>query len=228
LSQEQKDKCPQCQVKLASTDEEHFELIRDWAEKGKVWAQVSLGNAYRFGKGVQQSNEKAFEYFTTGVQQSDPNAMFGLARMYELGHGVTKSFKKAIELGTQAANQRHATAQLNLGNVYANGVGVAQSFELARAWWIKAAVQDNDGALQNLQGLDKYEGRTTPTINCCSTCGKPKTTLRPMHPCKLCLTVQYCGRECQVNHWKQGGHRRECKKLTEAAAAAKAEPKKVE
>jgi hypothetical protein len=22
--------------------------------------------------------------------------------------------------------------------------------------------------------------------------------------------VQYCGRDCQVHHWKKGGHRREC------------------
>ena len=38
LSQEQKDKCPHCQVKLVSTDEEDFELVRGWADKGKAWA----------------------------------------------------------------------------------------------------------------------------------------------------------------------------------------------
>jgi len=31
--------------------------------------------------------------------------------------------------------------------------------------------------------------------------------------------VQYFGRKRQVHHWKKGGHRRECKKLREAAAA---------
>jgi TPR repeat protein len=111
--------------------------------------------------------------------------------------------------------------------MYAKGDSVDQSNELAREWWIKAAVQDHESALQSLQQLDKEEGRTTPTILCCSTCGKPKTPLRPLHPCKLCHTVQYCGRECQVNHWKEGGHRRECKKLREAAAA-KTVPTEVE
>ena len=141
--------------------------------------------------------------------------------MYEQGEGVSKSNKKAIELYTRAANQGHASAQCHLGCMCFIGDGFEQSFELAREWFIKAVVQDQEDALTALQILDKQEGRTTPTILCCSTCGKPKTPLRPLHPCKLCHTVQYCGRACQINHWKEGGHRRECKKLREAAAAAK-------
>jgi TPR repeat protein len=219
LSQKQKSKCPQCQVKLPTTDEKACALNRGWADKGKAWARAGLGNDYFLGRGVEQCYEKAIEYFTLAIQQDDPNAMFGLALMYDRGEGVTTSIEKALELYTQAANQGHASAQLNLGCKYVNGEGVDQSTELAREWWIKAAVQDDEMALQHLQILDKQEGQTTPTILCCSTCGKPKTPLRPLKPCKLCHTVQYCGRECQVQHWKQGGHRRECKKLREAAAA---------
>jgi TPR repeat protein len=227
LSREQKSKCPHCQVKLVSI-EESVERARGWADKGKAWAQAMLGNRYRLGTGVEQSYEQAIEYYTLAIQQDDPNAMFGLARMYEQGEGGIKSIEQAIELYTQAANLGHVSAQYNLGCMYVNGEGVDQSFELAREWLIKAAVQDDEQALQNLQQLDTQEGRTTPTILCCSTCGKPKTPLRPLHPCKLCHTVQYCGRECQVNHWKKGGHRRECKKLRVAAAAAKSVPKEVE
>jgi tetratricopeptide (TPR) repeat protein len=219
LSREQKGKCPHCQVKLPSTDEASIELVRGWADKGKAWAQASLGDRFRLGIGVEHSYEKAIEYYTLAIQQDDPNAMFDLARMYEQGEGVAKSIKKSIELYTRAANQGHADAQFKFGCIYYRGEGVVQSNERAREWLIKAAVQDHEKALQNLQILDQIEGRTTPTILCCSTCGKPKTPLRPLHPCKLCRTVQYCGRECQVNHWKQGGHRRECKKLREAAAA---------
>ena len=229
LSQEQKDKCPHCQVKLVSTEEEGFELARGWADKGKAWAQAELGARYSLGQGCKQSYETAIEYNTLAIQQSDPNAMYGLATMYHHGHGVTTSLEKANELYTQAAYHGHASAQLCLGNAFYRGnEGVEQSIELAREWWIKAAVQDNEQALQNLQELDEEEGRTTPTILCCSTCGKPKTPLRPLKPCKLCRTVQYCGRECQVNHWKKGGHRRECKKLREAATAAKTAPTEVD
>ena len=222
LSQEQKSKCPHCQVKLPTTEEEGFELTRGWVDEGKAWAQALLGNKYLLGIGVEQSYEKAIEYYTLAIKQDDPNAMYGLARMYDQGQGVTTSIEKAIELYGQATNQGHATAQFNLGNAYANGVGVVHSFERAREWWIKAAVQDHEDALQWLQKLDKFEVRTTPTILCCSTCGKPKTPLRPLKPCKLCHTVQYCGRECQLQHWKEGEHRKACKKLREAAAAAAA------
>jgi TPR repeat protein len=219
LSEEQKSKCPHCQVKLPTTDGESFERTRGWADKGKAWAQAQLGDNNRTGIGVEQSYEKAIEYYTLAIQQGDPNAMFGLALMYYQGQGVTKSIEKAIELFTQAANQGHVRAQFILGLMCIKGEGVDKSIKLAREWWIKAALQDHETALQQLQQLDKEEGRTTPTILCCSTCGKPKTPLRPLKPCKLCHTVQYCGRECQVNHWKQGGHRRACKKLREAAAA---------
>jgi len=220
MSREQKGKCPHCQVALPTTNKEHFDRALGWADKGKAWAQAYVGIKYFHGRGVQQSYEKAIEYNTLAAQQGDPNALFGLATMYEEGEGVATSIEKAVEFYTSAANQGHASAQCNLGCMYVNGEGVDQSNELGRAWWIKAAVQDQEIALQLLQRLDKQEGRTTPTILCCSTCGKPQTPLRPLHPCKLCHTVQYCGRECQLNHWKEGGHRRECKILREAAAAA--------
>ena len=76
LSREQKSKCPHCQVKLVSNDET-FELARGWADKGKAWAQSDLGNKYQLGTGVEQSYEKAMEYYTLALQQDDPNAMYG-------------------------------------------------------------------------------------------------------------------------------------------------------
>ena len=225
LSREQKGKCAHCQVKLASTAEEQFELTRGWADKGKAWAQTNVGNMYVIGAGVEQSDQKAIEYLTMAVKKGDPNAMFSLAFMHYQGQGVTKSFKIATELYAQAANQGHASAQYFLGAAFFNGnEGVGQSDELAREWWIKAAVQDHETALQMLQLLDKGEGRTTPTILCCSTCGKPKTPLRPLYPCKLCHTVQYCDRNCQAKHWKEGKHQRACKKLRKAAEKKKSPP----
>ena len=53
MSREQKGKCPHCQVKLPTTEEEGFELARGWADKGKTWARSTLGDLYRFGSGVE-------------------------------------------------------------------------------------------------------------------------------------------------------------------------------
>lgn len=40
----------------------------------------------------------------------------------------------------------------------------------------------------------------------CAMCGTPGCTLA----CGQCQTVKYCGRNCQVFHWKNGGHKTTC------------------
>ena len=50
----------------------------------------------------------------------------------------------------------------------------------------------------------------------CAGCGAGSLSLRK---CSGCRAVAYCSRECQVRHWLQGGHKRECAELATAAAA---------
>lgn len=33
--------------------------------------------------------------------------------------------------------------------------------------------------------------------------------------CSKCRVAQYCSRECQKKHWKEGGHKQQCKRLRE-------------
>ena len=107
-----------------------------------------------------------------------------------------------------AANQGFALAQLSLGILYYNGQGVAQSNDMARKWWLKAALQEHEDAIKYLKELDEEEGKTTPTLPCCATCGTPKTTRRPLKICPKCRTVRYCNRDCQMTHWKAGHNSR--------------------
>jgi hypothetical protein len=53
----------------------------------------------------------------------------------------------------------------------------------------------------------------------CSGCSQQVYQLRK---CTACRAVSYCSRECQVRHWKEGGHRRECAQLAAAAGASTA------
>jgi hypothetical protein len=144
--------------------------------------------------------------------------MCALASLYVQGQGVAQSFEKTAELYTLAANQGHADGQVNLGSAYYNGKGVAQSNAMARKWWLKAALQEQEIAIKNLKILDEQEGKTTPTLPCCATCGTPKTTRRPLNNCSGCRTVHYCNRDCQMKHWKEG-HKRKCKQLKATATA---------
>jgi len=159
----------------------------------------------------------------SAANQGHASAQYNLGYSYANGEGVAQSYEKAFELYTLAANQGDDDAQFNLGLLYYQGHGVAQSNGMARKWWLKAALQEHEKAIKWLKQLDEQEGKTTPTLPCCAACGTLKTTRRPLNACSQCHTTHYCNRECQMKHWKEGGHSRECKRLK---AAAKAESEK--
>ena len=48
----------------------------------------------------------------------------------------------------------------------------------------------------------------------CASCGGIITT-RPAPSCSKCKVTYYCNRECQVTHWKSGGHKKICGKAGE-------------
>jgi len=93
--------------------------------------------------------------------------------------------------------------------MYYNGKGVDQSFTKAREWLAKSASQGFENAINALNILDEYEGRTTTTSSTvnsntifCSYCNKPEPTNTKFNRCKGCRSVSYCNRECQIKHWK--------------------------
>ena len=52
------------------------------------------------------------------------------------------------------------------------------------------------------------------TPSACGGCDKPGA----LSKCAGCMRVAYCSKNCQVQHWKKGGHKRECKQLKLGAA----------
>ena len=44
----------------------------------------------------------------------------------------------------------------------------------------------------------------------CGVCGKEGKVYKQ---CSRCTCVYYCSVDCQRKHWKEGGHKDECKKL---------------
>mmetsp|Transcript_6115 Transcript_6115/g.13337 ORF Transcript_6115/g.13337 Transcript_6115/m.13337 type:complete len:464 (+) Transcript_6115:108-1499(+) len=43
----------------------------------------------------------------------------------------------------------------------------------------------------------------------CNNCGD---RIKVLNKCTACRKVSYCSRECQVEDWKEGGHKKECKR----------------
>ena len=221
MSEEQKRRCVMCRTEYpvvgAPGDEETFNRLVRWVEKGKAWAQVALGQMYKHGNGVEQSYQQARELYELSASQGDADAQYSLGVMCEEGQGVDHCYERAAEYYEAAARQGQTEAQFNLGLLYANGQGVERSFETAREWWMKAAEQGEERAIKQLQLLDEMEGRTTPSFTPpkrCSTCDTPNTSTHKLRNCK-CKGAQYCNATCQKSHWKshKKEHRRLCKEM---------------
>jgi len=157
MTLEQKNTCIMCRAKqVEAGSKEETERFRGWAEKGKAWAMCGLASRYQLGVGVEQSDQKAVEFYEMAAKRGEPVAQFNLGIFYDQGsHGVTQSDKRAIEYYTLAADQGIADAQFNLGVSYYKGQGIETSYSKAREWWTKAAAQGIKEAIDGLKKLDK-------------------------------------------------------------------------
>ena len=97
LSREQKNSCPLCRTKFPKSDEEDIKQLRPWVEKGKAWAQFTLGCMYRGGEGVDQSYQQARELLELAASQGNADAQHHLGLMYHNGKGVDQSYERAKE-----------------------------------------------------------------------------------------------------------------------------------
>lgn len=115
--------------------------LQKQAEQGNVDAQLELASLYDNGQGVEQSREKAVEWYTKAAEQGNATAQCILGSCYHDGLIVKQSYEKAVEWYTKAAEQGDATAQGILGDCYDSGQGVEQSYEKALRYYIMAALQ---------------------------------------------------------------------------------------
>ena len=127
--------------------------------------------------------------------------------------------KKVVQLWKNAAAQGSVAARFNLGVMYGNGQGVQQNLCKAGFWLEKAASQDFSPAKLALEQLRSNEVRATssdsPTspsdaVGTCGHCAAQASSGTSLKSCSGCGTVVYCGRDCQVAHWK-AGHKKSCK-----------------
>jgi len=141
----------------------------------------------------------------------------------QTGRGAMQDYAEAIQWYRKAAEQGHANGQCNLGVMYANGRGVMQDYAEAIQWYRKAAEQGVVNAVSALKRLSagpvtSNASPSTPkavapaTGRVCSNCGiGERGGGAALKPCSRCKVALYCGRECQVKHWKVGGHKAVCK-----------------
>src|SRR5690349_8946634 len=80
---------------------------------GKTETDTDRGVRYLLGRGVEQSNEQAFYYFSQAADDDDPVAQNEVAYMYATGKGTAQNYTKALKYYVKAANHGLASAQYN-------------------------------------------------------------------------------------------------------------------
>ena len=110
------------------------------AEKGDADAQAIIGESYLNGRGVEQSESKAIEYFEKAATKGNPTALYHLANFYFYGNSpiIGKFPKKALDYYTQAATKGNVDAQKQLAVCLYNGIGGTTSQRDAFNWILKS------------------------------------------------------------------------------------------
>ena len=65
------------------------------AQKGHKKAQYRLGRCYDKGHGVQEDNQKAYQWYLKSAQQGHAKSQYQLGKCYMKGKGCTKDAAKA-------------------------------------------------------------------------------------------------------------------------------------
>ena len=118
--------------------EDYATALREWkplAEQGNARAQVSLGEMYAYGNGVEQNFQTAARWFKASAQQGNASAQHELGLLYFIGEGVKQDYEKAVGSFTQSAEQGHQDSQYTLANIYHKGSGVPQNLKTALMWY---------------------------------------------------------------------------------------------
>lgn len=100
---------------------------------------TGMGVRYLLGRGVPQSDSKAFAYLKEAAEDNDPFAQNELAFLYASGRGTAKNPQKAFYWYQKSASHGLASAEYSLGQCYLYGFGTTVNTELAKAWLRKAA-----------------------------------------------------------------------------------------
>ncbi|XP_020912711.1 uncharacterized protein LOC110250452 [Exaiptasia diaphana] len=120
---------------------------------------MALAYCYGHGDGVNESQEKSFEYHQLAANKGHPAAQYNVGVHYFAGKGVTLDMSKAAESFQASAEQGFELAQINLGNMYYNGLGLNKDLHKARDWYRKAA-ERNPNAKALLEEVESELGET--------------------------------------------------------------------
>lgn len=125
---------------------------------------IELGRCYKFGYGVPQNYEKAFEYYKKSAELGYRGAAYYLGCFYAIGDGVEQDYKEAAKWFARAAEMGDGYAKFCLAVCYAEGKGVERDYVKAVCWYNGARPSvcafEECGIYNNLFGKGKVSWKS--------------------------------------------------------------------
>jgi TPR repeat protein len=84
--------------------------------------------------GIEQSYEKAFNYFSKAAKTEDPSALYHLGFMHENGYGTPVDLTQAATFYQKASRHGNLPATTRLGMMYLTGTGMHQDVSRAKEY----------------------------------------------------------------------------------------------
>lgn len=115
-------------------------FYRKAAEKGHVNAMLQLAELYKYGYGVEASDEEMAKWYLRAAEKGDPEAQFQLA----LHYNDTHRYSDALHWFQRAADQEHSLAYGFLGALYMDESAGEKNPETALIWYKKSMDSGDD------------------------------------------------------------------------------------
>jgi len=123
------------------------------AEQGNTDAQNGLALMLENGQGVDQSTEKAFEWYLKAAEAGDAHAQFMVATLYGRGAIPVPDRMERLRWYYKAAKQGHFAARVVLSMSLHEGKGTPKDNILAYFWAQRAAEEADEATMPEVDRL---------------------------------------------------------------------------
>lgn len=209
--------------RIEKSHDKAFALMKESADMGNAESQCEIGCAYLYGDifseaGIGVDKSLGMKYLTLSYNGGCNEAAYELGGLFLSGEGRECGLRKheylqkmnlavhyleeAANAGCEKANPQLSAALVQRCKEVYGTVCIPGHSELPRAMFIL----HKSFGLESVttEEVDEFESFFNDE---CHNCRKRATG--KLNRCKRCRAAWYCGKECQVQHWKMG-HKIDC------------------
>ncbi|MDE6792342.1 MAG: hypothetical protein K2J48_04595, partial [Muribaculaceae bacterium] len=136
---------------------EAFQWFLKAAESGYTVAWNEVAHCYRYGIGVEQSVDSAYENYLKATEMENPSmTYFNIYLLFADGKACEPNMENAVPWLIKAAELKEPVANFHLGLLYKNGIGVEHDGMEAFKQFKIAAEAGHPHALYELGTVYKY------------------------------------------------------------------------